>query len=91
MQELFNLIRFLVGAPSSVGGTTGSTLDATITLARALELRTLSIDILAGNFGRKPALRMYTGKTQSMASVLITWRPFVHMLCGAVMSHNAVT
>ena len=39
---------------------------------------------LANNVIGLPQLRTYTGKAQSMASLLYTWRPFVHMLYGAI-------
>ena len=50
------------------------------------ELHEMTIDILGKNYILKSVLRTYTGKAQSMASVIITWRPFVHMLYGAIYS-----
>ena len=57
---------------------------ATITAARLQELRELTVKLLASNVVSLPILRTYTGKAQSMASLLYTWRPFVHMLYGAM-------
>ena len=59
-------------------------VTATITPERLRELQELTDTHLAHNVVSLPNLRTYTGKAQSMASLLYTWRPFVHMLYGAM-------
>ena len=49
-------------------------------------MHTLTNSILASTVFNVEHLRTYTGKAQSMASLLYVWRPFVHMLYGAIAS-----
>lgn len=64
-------------------------VEATITAARITELREMALDIrYCSNVVAVPVLRTFTGKAQSMASLLWVWRPFVHMLY-AVLSDGA--
>ena len=51
---------------------------------RLSELAWLSEQILSGNTVSIKSLRTYTGKCQSMASLLYTWRPFISMLWAAL-------
>ena len=64
-------------------------VEATITAARITELREMARSIRFGsNVVAVPLLRTFTGKAQSMASLLWVWRPFVHMLY-AVLADSA--
>ena len=60
------------------------TLAITIMKDRPDELRELCATIRAGNMLSVAKLRSFTGKCQPMASILYIWRPFVHMLYGAL-------
>lgn len=74
-----------------IGGTfvaSRSAIEASITAARLDELRSLTDAILAANTVTVSRLSTYIGKAQSMASLLFAWRPFVHMLYGALMTDS---
>ena len=57
---------------------------ATILASRLSELRDLALDIRSRNYVSVKVLRSFTGKAQSMASLLYIWRPFVHMFYAAI-------
>ena len=57
---------------------------ASILASRMDEIKALAEDIIARNVISLKELRTFTGKCQSVASLLFTWRPFVHMLYGAI-------
>ena len=44
----------------------------------------MTTEILGENVCTKRRLRTFTGKAQSIASLIYVWRPFVHMLYGAI-------
>ena len=71
-----------IGATLSIESST--TLAVTITQARLDELRIICDDIASKSTITVRTLRSFTGKCQSMASILATWRPFVQMLYGAL-------
>ena len=60
------------------------TLAVTIVQSRLDELAELCEQFRTGNTVSLRRLRSFAGKCQSMAAVLYTWRPFVHMLYGAI-------
>ena len=60
------------------------TLAITIVRARLEELSTLCKQLLQHNTVSLRSVRSFTGKCQSMASVLYTWRPFVYTMYGAM-------
>ena len=62
------------------------TLAITIVKARLDELAGLCTQLARKNTVTLKELRSYAGKCQSMATIIYTWRPFVHMLYGAVYS-----
>ena len=62
-------------------------VEAMILEARLKELKQLIIAMRGKNFVSLKALRTFTGKAQSMASRLFTWRPFVHMLYALSLIH----
>ena len=59
-------------------------LDATIKAERLEELSLLTDKLLSSNLVSTADLRSYIGKAQSIASLLFTWRPFVHMMYAAL-------
>ena len=61
-----------------------NTVVVTIMEARLKDLLQLARSILAENVVAVKTLRTFTGKAQSMASLLYTWRPFVHMLYAVI-------
>ena len=61
-------------------------LAVTIVKDRRDELRELCLQFEAKTVITLRALRSFTGKCQSMATILHTWRPFVHQLYGAIYS-----
>ena len=61
---------------------------ATITAERLDEMHALTKTITASNLFSVKALRTYTGKAQAIASLLYVWRPFVHMLYGAISAET---
>ena len=63
---------------------TSDGITATILADRLDEVRLLTSKLVATNVVSLTELRSYVGKIQSMASLLFTWRPFVHM-CYAVI------
>ena len=63
-----------------------SGVSATIQAARIDELRSLVSMLLSKNAVSVKDLRSFTGKAQSMASLLYTWRPFVYMFYAAVQA-----
>ena len=71
-----------IGATLSVESSTS--IAVTIVKSRLDELADLSDEISSKNTVSLRVLRSYTGKCQSMASILVTWRPFVQMLYGAI-------
>ena len=73
-----------IGASMSIEST--KTLLITIIKARLYELAEACRRLLASNTISIAKLRSFTGKCQSMASILFTWRPFVHMLYGTLYS-----
>ena len=76
-----------IGASLSIESS--HSLAVTITAARIEELRKLCDDILAKSTITVRSLRSFTGKCQSMASILSTWRPFVQMLYGALYGNRS--
>ena len=65
-------------------------------VASIMENRVSEVKYLTATYGKSNVisikdLRSYTGKMQSMASLLHTWRPFVAMLWGALYSDPAVS
>ena len=66
-----------IGARLSVES--ASSLAVTIVKSRLDELSQLCESLARHNTVTLRALRSFTGKCQSMASILYTWRPFVHM------------
>ena len=80
---------------SSVGRSTGlgasftvsnDRTDATILESRLAELKDMALSISSRNVVSVKELRTFTGKAQSIASLLYVWRPFVHMLYGAIQA-----
>ena len=74
---------------SWIGATFSATndgIEATILSSRLLELKELALEIRSSNIVSVKALRTFTGKCQSMASLLYTWRPFVHMFYAAIQT-----
>ena len=65
-------------------------VEATIVAARLAELKELAHGIRYSNTVSVKALRTFTGKCQSMASLLYTWRPFVHMFHAAIKHVHTV-
>ena len=64
-------------------------IEATITAARIDEFRSMAHGIrYSSNVVGVKLLRTFTGKAQSIASLLWVWRPFVHMLY-AVLADGA--
>ena len=70
-----------IGATFSIAG---RVVTATIQQQRLDELLQLAEAMLLTNVVTVKQLRSFTGKAQSVASLLFTWRPFVHMLYGAM-------
>ena len=66
-------------------------IEATIMADRLDEVANLTKELGRSNVVSIAALRSYTGKTQSMASLLFTWRPFVAMLWAALYSPQSTT
>ena len=69
----------------------GNTVRATIMADRVSEVKHLTDTICSGNLVTVKDLRSYTGKLQSMASLLHTWRPFVGMLWAALYQPRDLT
>ena len=63
-------------------------ITITITAERLKELRTFSQKHIEGNVITVKDLRSYAGKVQSMASVLVTWRPFAQILHAAIQTEG---
>ena len=61
-------------------------MEATILERRLDELKDMIAAIRSNNFVSVKTLRTFTGKAQSIASLLFTWRPFVHMLYACIMA-----
>ena len=59
---------------------------ASIVPSRMTEIKVLADDISRNNVVSLKVLRTFTGKCQSVASLLFTWRPFIHMLYAAIYS-----
>ena len=79
-----------ISVPSMVA-TDDPTVTATISKSRLDEVRKLTHDYLKQNVMPIKALRSYTGKVQSIAALLHTWRPFVSMLWGALYDKRPQT
>ena len=73
-----------IGASLSIEAT--DRLTITIVQSRLDELRVMCRQMLSGNTVSLKSLRSFTGKCQSVASILHTWRPFVHMLYASLHS-----
>ena len=54
--------------------------------SKVLELRELIVGILSSNVVSRKSLRTLIGKTMSIASVIYTWRPFIHELYRALQA-----
>ena len=70
-----------------IGATFESKADrvtGTIQQQRLDELQQMAAEIRRQNVCTLKLLRTFTGKAQSIASLIYTWRPFVHMLYGAI-------
>lgn len=67
------------------------TVVASIMKARVDELKRLTSDMLLVNIVPLKELRSFTGKVQSMAGLLHTWRPFVAMLWAALYADTSVS
>ena len=52
------------------------------------ELQQMAAEIRRENVCTKKRLRTFTGKAQSSASLIYTWRPFVHMFYGALYAES---
>ena len=78
------LMRFLIGVGGATFVITHDGVEATILESRVADLRDLIGSVLSRNVVSVKELRSLTGKAQSMASLLYVWRPFVHMLYGAI-------
>ena len=70
--------------------------DSSTVVASIMENRVSEVKYLTATYGKSNVisikdLRSYTGKMQSMASLLHTWRPFVAMLWGALYSDPSVS
>ena len=57
---------------------------ASIQHSRIQEIKQLAHDIVGKNVIGLKELRSFTGKCQSVASLLFMWRPCVHMFYGAI-------
>ena len=75
-----------IGATLSIESS--KVLAITIVKSRLDELRELCAAMRNGNTVSVAKLRTFTGKCQSMASILYIWRPFVHMLYGALYASD---
>ena len=64
----------------------GDSVTASINKDRLDELPVLTEELTQSNVCSFKSLRSYTGKAQSMASVLHVWRPFISMLWGAMFA-----
>ena len=73
-----------IGATFNIADTDRGTVVVTIMEARLADLLQLARAILAENVVAVKVLRTFTGKAQAMASLLYTWRPFVHMLYAVI-------
>ena len=62
---------------------------AAILESRVAELHDLARSISSRNLVSVKELRSFTGKAQSMASLLFAWRPFVYMLYGAITADTS--
>ena len=78
-----------IGATTSI--TDPQTVKATIMRDRLDEVQYLTKQLSQKNVVPIKDLRSYTGKVQSMASLLHTWRPFVAMLWAALYSPASVS
>ena len=67
------------------------TVRASIMENRVSEVKHLTSCMLEQNVVSIKELRSYTGKMQSMASLLHTWRPFVGMLWAALYSPDSMS
>ena len=67
------------------------TIKATIMEDRVSEVKHLTETLCSGNLVAVKDLRSFTGKRQSMASLLHTWRPFVGMLWAALYQPRALS
>ena len=73
----------------------GSMLDAekrrivaTVKESTLKEIEEASVEILSHNCVAVPSLRSYAGKTNHVASLIYTWRPFLQEIWGALASQH---
>ena len=77
-----------IGVELSVHSSNSGGVMASILASRMDEIKVMADDIARNNVVGLKLLRTFTGKCQSVASLLFTWRPFIHMLYAAIYCLN---